>query len=482
MQQMGRSVMRTVKGSVKGYSDTQTKVRNATSNDPWGPSGTEMSEIAALTFNSNDFVEIIEMLDKRLNDKGKNWRHVFKSLTLLDYILHAGSENVVQYFRENIYVVKTLKEFQYIDEFGKDQGANVRQKAKDITNLLLDENKMRASRLNRKDMRDRMSGAGERPRSNTEPNVRRQVPDRSGARSADRDLEAAIAASKQSAAEEAARGRRTNEDSELEEALRLSREEDERRRRELEASSGGNLFDEQQQRQQSNNLIDIDSTPTQQPMATGYASFNPYAAQQQAMYEEQMRQAQLMELQRQQQEQMYMQQQMAQQQMQDQYMRLQQQQYEAQMAYQAQLAQQQQQPIIPQPTAFGTNNPFAAFAPTPSPAPQMPQQTGMPTPERTTSPVQAQQAPAPSRSPIQARPAKDDGKHSDLARMLAAGREDGIDSFGNIGSLRVPVGSQFATKTGNPFLAQQTGQTQQNQQQQHQHQQQSSQQQPFFTI
>lgn len=77
------------------------------------------------------------------NDKGKNWRHVFKSLTLLDYCLHAGSENVVQYFRcvdsalvmsgdcllglhyrENIYIVKTLKEFQYIDEFGKDQGAN----------------------------------------------------------------------------------------------------------------------------------------------------------------------------------------------------------------------------------------------------------------------------------------------------------------------------------------------------------------------
>lgn len=25
-----------------------------------------------------DFVEVMEMLDKRLNDKGKNWRHVFK--------------------------------------------------------------------------------------------------------------------------------------------------------------------------------------------------------------------------------------------------------------------------------------------------------------------------------------------------------------------------------------------------------------------
>lgn len=76
--------------------------------------------LTLIQFLSNDFVEIIEMLDKRLvrpispcsppplaadrlpssqNDKGKNWRHVFKSLTLLDYCLHAGSENVVQYFR-----------------------------------------------------------------------------------------------------------------------------------------------------------------------------------------------------------------------------------------------------------------------------------------------------------------------------------------------------------------------------------------------
>jgi epsin len=39
------------------------------------------------------------MMDKRLNDKGKNWRHVFKTLTLLDYMLHGGSENVVLYFQ-----------------------------------------------------------------------------------------------------------------------------------------------------------------------------------------------------------------------------------------------------------------------------------------------------------------------------------------------------------------------------------------------
>lgn len=109
---------------------------------------------------------------------------------------------------------------------------------------------MKHQRANRKDMRDRM--AGERPRSADTSN-RREEPDRRGARSVpsgDRDLEAAIAASKLSAEEEARRngGARTGGgDNELEEALRLSREEDERRRRELEASQGGGLFDDQRQ-------------------------------------------------------------------------------------------------------------------------------------------------------------------------------------------------------------------------------------------
>jgi epsin len=66
----------------------------------------------------------MDMLDKRLNDKGKNWRHVLKSLKVLDYILHEGSELVVTWARKNIYIIKTLREFQYIDEDGRDVGQN----------------------------------------------------------------------------------------------------------------------------------------------------------------------------------------------------------------------------------------------------------------------------------------------------------------------------------------------------------------------
>lgn len=64
----------------------------------------------------------------------------------------------LRFLRDNIYIIKTLKEFTYIDEFDKDQGANVRQKAKDITNLLQDDARLREQRKTRASMRDRMVG------------------------------------------------------------------------------------------------------------------------------------------------------------------------------------------------------------------------------------------------------------------------------------------------------------------------------------
>jgi hypothetical protein len=45
------SVLRTAKNYTKGYSDTQSLVRNATSNDPLPPSGTDMNAIAQMTYN-----------------------------------------------------------------------------------------------------------------------------------------------------------------------------------------------------------------------------------------------------------------------------------------------------------------------------------------------------------------------------------------------------------------------------------------------
>jgi len=116
-----------------------------------------MNEIAMATYNDHEFIEIMEMLEKRLNDKGKHWRHVLKALTVLDFSVHAGSENVVNYARDNLYIIKTLQEFQYRDETGIDHGTAVRHKAKDLFMLLSDVSRIQEQRRKARGMAARLN-------------------------------------------------------------------------------------------------------------------------------------------------------------------------------------------------------------------------------------------------------------------------------------------------------------------------------------
>lgn len=151
------SIRRQMKNIVNNYSEAEIKVREATSNDPWGPSSSLMTEIADLTYNVVAFSEIMSMIWKRLNDHGKNWRHVYKALTLLDYLIKTGSERVAQQCKENIFAIQTLKDFQYIDRDGKDQGINVREKSKQLVSLLKDDERLKTERAQALKTKERMA-------------------------------------------------------------------------------------------------------------------------------------------------------------------------------------------------------------------------------------------------------------------------------------------------------------------------------------
>ncbi|KAM7358980.1 epsin homolog lqf isoform 3-T3 [Cochliomyia hominivorax] len=146
MQVNVAGLRRNIKNLAHNYSDAQVKVREATSNDPWGPSATIMAEIAELTNNVVAFSEIMQMIWKRLNDHGKNWRHVYKALILLEYLIKTGNEKVSQQCKENIFAIQTLREFVYFEE-GKDQGTHVREKAKQLVNLLKDDERLKNERI-----------------------------------------------------------------------------------------------------------------------------------------------------------------------------------------------------------------------------------------------------------------------------------------------------------------------------------------------
>ncbi|XP_056120159.1 epsin-1 isoform X2 [Rhinichthys klamathensis goyatoka] len=149
---------RQLKNLVQNFSEAEVKVREATSNDPWGPSSSQMADISDLTYNVVACNEILAMLWKRLNDD-KNWRHVYKSLTLLEYLLKTGSDRIPQQCVENIHIIKILVEYRFTDKDGKDQGVNVREKAKIVMVLVEDEEKRKEERESAMKTKDKLTKA-----------------------------------------------------------------------------------------------------------------------------------------------------------------------------------------------------------------------------------------------------------------------------------------------------------------------------------
>ncbi|XP_029303331.1 clathrin interactor 1-like isoform X2 [Cottoperca gobio] len=141
------------------YSEIESKVREATNDDPWGPSGQLMGEIAKSTFMYEQFPEVMNMLWTRmLKDNKKNWRRVYKALLLLAYLIRNGSERVVTSAREHIYDLRSLENYNLIDENGKDQGINVRQKVKEMVEFIQDDDRLREERKKAKKNKDKYIG------------------------------------------------------------------------------------------------------------------------------------------------------------------------------------------------------------------------------------------------------------------------------------------------------------------------------------
>uniref|UniRef100_A0A673XY11 Clathrin interactor 1 n=1 Tax=Salmo trutta TaxID=8032 RepID=A0A673XY11_SALTR len=144
---------------VMNYSEIESKVREATNDDSWGPSGQLMGEIAKSTFMYEQFPEVMNMLWTRmLKDNKKNWRRVYKALLLLAYLIRNGSERVVTSAREHIYDLRSLENYHFVEESGKDQGINVRQKVKEMVEFVQDDDRLREERKKAKKNKDKYIG------------------------------------------------------------------------------------------------------------------------------------------------------------------------------------------------------------------------------------------------------------------------------------------------------------------------------------
>lgn len=414
-------IVRSIKNVANGYSSTQILVRKATSNDPSGPTTYDMEDISAATYTSQtEFLEIMDMLDRRLNDKGKNWRHVAKSLTVLDYLIRFGSDKCVLWAKDNLYIIKTLREFVHFDEANNDQGALIRVKAKELVALLRDDERLARERQNAKSSAD--NRRKRRPERQSEPY--------------DADLQRALELSRETAEQESRRPPNEDEnDPELQAALKLSLEEEELRK---------------QRNGQNDTLLDLDSAPQYQQQ---YAYVQPvqYFQPQQTYYMQQQQQYDMFGNPIQPTAGFFQQ---------GQYGQFQQPQYT--------------QPQIPQYTGFnnglstpdrleplktGSNNPFALQDSRPQQLQPQQQSLNSLAQQQQQQPQQQQQQPAfftqpqtPASPPAaQSQPSRFNDSH-ELNTLLATGT--GIDTFGNTGATRIP---HQHTKTGNFINSQGTG-------------------------
>ena len=391
--------------------------------------------------------------------------------------------------------------------------------AKELTSLILDEERLRTERSDRKTWKSRVTGIdefgpqGSSYTGGSGPTTPRRRMDRrpQGTDEEDAEYRLAIEASKYEAEEDKKRRTKSEahvDDDDLAKAIKLSKEEEELRRKELEESNASSLFDDTpapstqpqftgyNQGYQQQGAVDWFGNPVdqhaQQPQTTGYLN-NAYSQptgfqnQQTGFQNGFQPQPTAFDQSQYQQQPNYLQQQSTVQPQQTAFNnpyaqqsndfgnQFQQQQQQQQQVSSPQAGShnpwansQQNQFDTLQPAPTGSNNPFASSFNRPQPQQR---QTGPPTLSSLAQQKTATQFNQSSYNPITSYQASQQApipqkeqnpQHARLNALLASG--EGMDTFGNTGDLRIPAQhtapGTFVTNSGqglNKLHAAQTG-------------------------
>jgi epsin len=153
-----REIKREVNLKVLKVPEIEQKVLDATDNEPWGPHGTALADIAQATKKFTECQLVMNVLWTRLTETGKDWRYVYKSLAVIEYLVSNGSERAVDDIIEHTFQISSLTSFEYVEPNGKDSGLNVRKKAETIVGLLNNKEKIQEVRNKAATNRDKYVG------------------------------------------------------------------------------------------------------------------------------------------------------------------------------------------------------------------------------------------------------------------------------------------------------------------------------------
>ncbi|KAL5106523.1 Epsin-2 [Taenia crassiceps] len=139
-------IRRRIKNSVGHYSRAELLVREATSNDSSMPSPELLLQIADMTIKPSLYADTVGMIWKRLNDKCKNWRHIYKALVVIEACLQYGSLRFIKECRSQLPQILTLCDFVYSYDQNSNAGFLIREKSQRVAALLKDESLLKQER------------------------------------------------------------------------------------------------------------------------------------------------------------------------------------------------------------------------------------------------------------------------------------------------------------------------------------------------
>lgn len=126
--------------------EIEQKVLDATSDEPWGPHGSDLADIARATNKFGECEIIMKVLLQRLGATDAGWRHLYKTLAVIEYLLANGTQRSVGEIIDNSSGIAELTRFKFVEPNGKDVGLNVRKKAETVLAIVDDRLKLQQVR------------------------------------------------------------------------------------------------------------------------------------------------------------------------------------------------------------------------------------------------------------------------------------------------------------------------------------------------
>jgi len=128
-----------LKREAKRAADMETPleraVHEATSNQNWGCANSILWDIAQASNQYSERQFIMRMVWEKLQSSPHRWRRILKTLNLIDFMLKHGPDQIRSEVCSGKSRILQLQNFSFMED-GRDSGANVRDKAKEIVHLV----------------------------------------------------------------------------------------------------------------------------------------------------------------------------------------------------------------------------------------------------------------------------------------------------------------------------------------------------------